>query len=163
MRRVTWRIGGLLVGVAALGGVIWVGTVPATDSATTFPGALAAASAFTAIAIVVGVWPRSWFGRLLDVAPLRWVGDRSYGLYLWHWPLLVLLTSGPAGGGPEAGVPVWLGLLALALTLAAAELSYRLVETPVRRYGFRGAEPRLPSSRPRRQSPGDTTVKERSG
>src|SRR3546814_16364244 len=82
MRRVTWRIGGLLVGVAALGGVIWVGTVPATDSATTFPGALAAASAFTAIAIVVGVWPRSWFGRLLDVAPLRWVGARSYGPYL---------------------------------------------------------------------------------
>jgi peptidoglycan/LPS O-acetylase OafA/YrhL len=146
MRRVTWRIGGLLLGLGAVGGVIWAGTVPATDSAATFPGVLAAASAFTAAAIVAAVWPRSWFGRAIDAAPLRWVGDRSYGLYLWHWPLLVLLTSGSFGGGLGAGVPVWLGFVALVLTIVAAEASYRFVETPIRRYGFRGAARRLAAS-----------------
>jgi hypothetical protein len=55
----------------------------------------------------------------------------------------VLLVVGLAGTGPEVGVPVWVGGLALGLTLVAAALSYRFIETPVRRYGFRGSLTRL--------------------
>ena len=89
------------------------------------------------------MWPGSAFGPAIDLQPLRWIGERSYGIYLWHWPLLVLLVAGVQNTGPDAGVPLWIGGLALALTLVAAELSYRLLETPVRRHGFRGSLSRV--------------------
>ncbi|WP_245233113.1 acyltransferase family protein [Microbacterium sp. dk485] len=143
MQRQPWRVGAAAAGSGALAGIVWVATVPATDSAATFPGALGAASVLTAVAIAAGVWPGSKFGRGIDAAPLRWIGDRSYGLYLWHWPLVVLLASGAA---PGAGVPVEAGFAALILTAALSEASYRLVETPVRRLGFRGAVRRLGTS-----------------
>ena len=61
------------------------------------------------------VWQRGWwFARAMSVAPLRYLGRISYGLYLWHWPLLVVL-------GWQLGIP-------LALPIAA--LSYRYVERP---------------------------------
>lgn len=139
MRRSAWRGAGALVGFASLA-VLWASTsIPADDTAATFPGALLIASLATVAAIAAAVWPGSVFGPAIDVAPLRWIGDRSYGLYLWHWPILVLVTTAVAGVGPEAGVPIPLGLATLVLTFVAAELSYRFVETPVRRHGFRGA------------------------
>ncbi len=78
-------------------------------------------------------------GALLDNRPMRWIGERSYGLYLWHWPILVLLTAMMRPGGTD---PVALGLvsaLAAVLTVAAAAASYRWIEAPIRRRGFRGA------------------------
>ena len=84
----------------------------------------------TAAIIVAAVHPRGRVGtRLLDRQPLRWIGERSYGIYLWHWPLFTLTR-------PHLDValdPLPDLALRLALTLAAAEASYRLVETPVRR------------------------------
>ncbi len=139
MSRVPARAVTLAAGALAVAGIVAVATLPAVTGAASFPGAMLAASILTAIAIACGVWPGSWFGRAIDVQPLKWLGDRSYGVYLWHWPLLVLLVAWTQGTGPEAGVPLPLGLAVLALTLVAAELSYRLVERPVRRHGFRGS------------------------
>ncbi|NYE21303.1 peptidoglycan/LPS O-acetylase OafA/YrhL [Microbacterium immunditiarum] len=138
-RRRGWRVTGAAVGIAAVAGLLVVAAVPASDSTSTFPGALAAASVLSAIAITAAVWPGSAFGPRLDTQPLRWLGDRSYGLYLWHWPILVLLLAATSGGATGAGVPFWIGAFALVLTLAAAELSYRWVESPIRRLGFRGS------------------------
>ncbi|WJL94608.1 acyltransferase family protein [Microbacterium sp. ET2] len=127
------------VGAAAISGLVLLSFLAPVDGAVTFPGALVAASLLSAAAIIAGVWPGSRFGPALDAQPLRWIGDRSYGIYLWHWPILVLLLAGLQGTGAEAGVPGSVGLTALVLTLVAAELSYRFVETPVRRHGFRGS------------------------
>ncbi len=84
----------------------------------------------TAAVIVAAVHPRGRLGtHVLDRQPLRWIGERSYGIYLWHWPLFTLTR-------PHLDValdPLPDLALRLALTLAAAEASYRLVETPVRR------------------------------
>ena len=143
MLRLPARIITLLIGVAAVAGLIVVGMIPAGDAVATFPGELAAASLLSAVAIIAGVWPRSWFGAAIDVQPLRWIGDRSYAIYLWHWPLIVLLMAWLQGTGPGFFVPLTIGAAALALTLAAAELSYRFIEQPVRRHGFRGSFARL--------------------
>ncbi|KRA25670.1 acyltransferase [Microbacterium sp. Root61] len=141
--RRSWRVAGLVLGAGAVAGLVAVSTLPAQPDAFTFPGATAAASVLTAVAIIAGVLPGSWFGRAIDAQPLRWIGDRSYGIYLWHWPLLVLLVAALQGSSSVAGAPVWIGLLALVLTIAIAELSYRFLEMPVRRYGFRGSLARL--------------------
>ncbi|WP_237197218.1 acyltransferase family protein [Rothia nasimurium] len=74
------------------------------------------------------------FRGLLSLAPLRWIGQRSYGIYLWHWPLMVLAhyTFGAARSS-------WVNVGVLFLTLIIAGLSYMYVEQPVRHLGFRGA------------------------
>ena len=65
---------------------------------------------------------------LLAVRPLRWIGVRSYGIYLWHWPVIVLTT--PA---VTFGVDVPRVCLQVAASIALAALSWRFVEEPIRR------------------------------
>lgn len=65
--------------------------------------------------------------RILGIAPLRAIGDWSFSLYLWHWPLLVVLEA------HHGGEVSWLAKVDLALlALALAALTYRWVEQPFR-------------------------------
>jgi hypothetical protein len=76
------------------------------------------------------VTPGSLLGRALGTRTLRWVGVRSYGIYLWHFPVIVLTTApGNAGApvSPERAVAV------VAVTVAAAAVSWRFIEDPIRR------------------------------
>ena len=83
--------------------------------------------------------PGSPVGSALDGRLLRWVGTRSYGLYLWHWPVFVLLVAA-LPEWPRTGAGGWvLGAIALGVSTAAAWFSHRYVETPIRRRGVRGA------------------------
>jgi lysophospholipase L1-like esterase len=63
----------------------------------------------------------------LGWSPLRWVGVRSYGIYLWHWPIIVLTSPAEGGVSPTTAA------LQVAATLAVAALSWRYIEEPVRR------------------------------
>jgi len=141
MRSRVAQIGAATVGMLGLAMIVTAALLPDTQDAGTFPGALLLASAGALLAILAGILPGSVFGRALDVAPLRWLGDRSYGVYLWHWPVLVLVTA--AAGGPTSDAPaatsLSAGALALVITLVAASASHRFVEQPVRRLGFRRA------------------------
>jgi peptidoglycan/LPS O-acetylase OafA/YrhL len=64
------------------------------------------------------------FNRFLGCAPLRWLGTRSYGMYLWHWPIFVLTR--PIAGIPMDPLPF---VLRVGLTALLAEGSFRYVET----------------------------------
>jgi peptidoglycan/LPS O-acetylase OafA/YrhL len=83
----------------------------------------------TAVVIAVAVHPAASLGRYLGIRPLRWVGLRSYGIYLWHWPVYQLTR--PGLDVSLTGAPLW--ALRIGVTFALAELSYRFVEVPVRR------------------------------
>ncbi len=72
----------------------------------------------------------------LGIPPLRWLGTRSYAIYLWHWPVVVFTR--PRIDLPADGWPVM--LLRIGLTLVLAEASHRLVETRFR-HGTPRAEP----------------------
>src|SRR5262249_46233609 len=64
----------------------------------------------------------------LALPPVRWVGAISYGLYLWHWPVTVAVTEG------RTDLSGWrLTVARVALTLAAAAISYYFLELPIRR------------------------------
>ena len=138
MLRASVRRGITTVGVLAVGGIIAVAALPPAPDTATFPGALLAACLLTVIAIAAGAWPGSVLGRALDLAPLRWIGVRSYGIYLWHWPVLVLLMAS-LSIAPGAAPPVAVGLWAVAITLLAATVSFHFIETPVRTLGFRAS------------------------
>jgi hypothetical protein len=95
-----------------------------------YRGGLVVVALATALVIAVAVHPRSWVvSRVLGSAPMRWVGVRSYGIYLWHWP--VFMVTRAELDVPFGGLPLL--ALRLLLTIALADLSYRLVETPIRR------------------------------
>ncbi|HEY8546884.1 MAG TPA: acyltransferase family protein, partial [Acidimicrobiales bacterium] len=94
--------------------------------------AVFALCACVVIAAVTG-GPVGRVGWLLTPAPLQWLGRVSYGVYLWHWPVIVFMT--PA----RLGVDRWATDLArIATTLAVAELSYRYLEMPIRRGALPG-------------------------
>jgi peptidoglycan/LPS O-acetylase OafA/YrhL len=138
MLRAGVRRGVTAIGALAVAGIVAVAALPAAPDTATFPGALLAACLLTVIAITAGAWPGSLLGRALDLPPLRWIGVRSYGIYLWHWPVLVLLSA-TMSIAPGIEPPLSVGLWAVVITLFAATVSYRFIETPIRRTGFRAS------------------------
>jgi peptidoglycan/LPS O-acetylase OafA/YrhL len=83
----------------------------------------------SAVLIAATVHPASRLvPRLLATDVFLWIGVRSYGIYLWHWP--IYMVTRPHSDVPLTGIPLL--VLRLALTLVAAALSYRFVEEPVR-------------------------------
>lgn len=126
------------LGVLGLSALLLLAWAPVTAPALVFPWVLLAASVATAAVIIGATSPGAPLGRMLDAEPLRWIGERSYGIYLWHWPLVVLIVYERTGATTEAGVPVLLGVAALVATVGAAALSYRFMEAPIRRLGFGG-------------------------
>lgn len=94
------------------------------SSSTAWPSAWAIVPVIGAVLILCSAQTQSvWTGSRVA----QWLGARSYSLYLWHWPLVVILVY--FGLQHNAGVVT----LALILTLLLGELSYRLVENPTRR------------------------------
>ena len=87
----------------------------------------------TAVVVAVAAHPSSLLGKALGVAPMVWIGLRSYGIYLWHWPIIMLTR--PDEDIPLDGAP--LATLQIGLTVGIAALSYTYVETPIRRGGLR--------------------------
>jgi peptidoglycan/LPS O-acetylase OafA/YrhL len=115
-----------LFGVAGLVGTVLLFRQMHDFSPTLYRGG-DLASAFCFVVLIAAVaHPATGIGRALGVAPLRWVGERSYGIYLWHLPIIVLLAGVNARPGP--------GILAaeVAIVLAAAALSFRYIEEPIR-------------------------------
>ena len=85
-------------------------------------------SLITAALIVILAHPGLKFGARLGNPILKWFGDRSYGIYLWHWPVFVLLRTGVDVQWPEPVIFV----SKIAIVLVISDISYRYVELPVR-------------------------------
>ncbi|MDA2813264.1 acyltransferase [Nocardiopsis sp. RSe5-2] len=110
------------------------------DERTAFPGWIAAVPVLGTLAVIAAAdSPGRWTAyRLLSTAPARFVGDVSYSLYLWHWPLIVFWPA-LTGGRLSWGWPD--GLIIGVLSLLLAWGTKVLVEDPVR-HGPRLRSPR---------------------
>ncbi|MCH7718967.1 MAG: acyltransferase [Chloroflexi bacterium] len=126
----------LLLQLTALAGAIftgWLWVSASDDSTLLYRGGLLVSAVAIAVVIAAVVQPqRGPLGRLLSLSPLRGLGRISYGVYLWHWPVYLVLTPVRTG---------WhgYGLLTVqvAVTLALAIASYYVIENPVRRGALR--------------------------
>ncbi len=127
-----------LAGLAGLAGIALLIWRTNEYSAVMFRGGMELLSLCTALVIAAVVMPGTLTARALGIGPLRWLGVRSYGIYLWHYPVIVLTA---AGGNPDSAPPSGLrqALTALACVGVAA-LSWALVEDPIRSR----RRPRLP-------------------
>jgi peptidoglycan/LPS O-acetylase OafA/YrhL len=96
-----------------------------------YRGGFLVLSVATAFVIAAVAHPASRLGPLLGRGPLRWIGVRSYGIYLWHFPVIVLAT--PDNAGPNA----LRDIAQVAAIFAIAALSWRYIENPIRHGALR--------------------------
>ena len=123
-----------VTGVVALGGILGAYALIGDDQHAMYRGGFLLFAIGVAIVITAAVQPVGPIRALLSLPPVVWIGTISYGLYLWHWPVQLVLT-------PDRMHLDGLALdgVRLAVTLTCATVSYYVVELPIRRgVAFRG-------------------------
>ena len=121
-----------LMGVVGLVGLAAMVALTNGYTAFQYRGGTLLCSILTLMVIAACVQPQGMVARALAAEPLVWIGKRSYSIYLWHYPLLLLMN-------PVANIndtPWWHYILQVLLVVAAAECSYRFIETPFRKGAF---------------------------
>jgi peptidoglycan/LPS O-acetylase OafA/YrhL len=119
------------LGLAGIAVLAWaIGHFSGTDRVLYPAGLLVAALA--AGAVVLAAASPGLVSWALGQPVLRWIGIRSYGIYLWHWPVIALA----AAAFPQLRPAGWIWLPEAALSVALAAASWRWVEEPIIRQGF---------------------------
>jgi len=119
-------------GVAGLAVLAWaIGHFSGNDPAVYPVGLILAALA--AACLVAAAAGNGVIAVITSLPPLRWVGVRSYGMYLWHWPVIALAAA-LAGSGPTSA---WTWVIETGVTIALAAASWRFIETPILQNGLR--------------------------
>ena len=131
------------IGLAGLIGTVVLVWKTSSFSGFLYPYGFVLLSLCTAAMVAAVSTTSSLLGAVLGCAPLRWIGVRSYGIYLWQWPIIVLAS-------PASGVISWsTAMLEVAATVLIAGVSWRFLEDPIRRGGLAALSGRV-RRRPRR-------------
>jgi peptidoglycan/LPS O-acetylase OafA/YrhL len=121
-----------VAGIAALAALGATAVLLEDNSPVLYRGGFLGIAALGAVLVLAAGHPGTTLGQALGTQPMRWLGERSYAIYLWHWPVFVLTR-------PGLDVPLtgWADIaLRVGLTLILADLSYRLIERPIRKPGY---------------------------
>jgi peptidoglycan/LPS O-acetylase OafA/YrhL len=113
-----------VVGLLAIGLMFWRSS---EFSPFIYRGGFALLALASVLAVAALAHPASRLGPIVGCRPMRWIGQRSYGIYLWTLPIVVLTT--PQGAH---GADLLRAVLQVAAIMAVAELSWRYVEDPIR-------------------------------
>ena len=122
--------------------VLLVMTIAINDSSNFwYRGGQFVGTILTVLVIYTVSGRKTWLSRFLSNPVLKWIGDRSYSIYLWHYPIILLISKGIKASW-------WITLIEIVLSVVLAELSYRFIETPIR-YGIIGEYLNILRSRPK--------------
>ena len=136
LRGKLWAVIGSISVLILIGMMMFISSY----SSFLYYGGQAIVSALAAFVVYAVTVSRSLLNIILGSSILKWIGDRSYSIYLWHYPIIVLMS-----GGKRAAW--WIVILEVVLSVGFAELSYRFIETPVR-HGIIGEYIGIINSRP---------------
>ncbi len=136
LRGKLWAVIGSISVLILIGMMMFISSY----SSFLYYGGQAIVSALAAFVVYAVTVSRSPLNIILGSGILKWIGDRSYSIYLWHYPIIVLMS-----GGKRA--TWWIVILEVVLSVGLAELSYRFIETPVR-HGIIGEYIGIINSRP---------------
>jgi peptidoglycan/LPS O-acetylase OafA/YrhL len=117
------------IGIAAIAGIVAFYGFVGWYTPWLYRGGFLLLALVVALAIALVTHPALPLGRWIGQQPMRYLGQRSYGIYLWHWPIFMITR-------PTLDVPLdgpLLFAVRIGLTLAVAEFSYRIIEMPIRR------------------------------
>ncbi len=114
-----------VVGLVAIAVMIWQ---TSQYSSFLYRGGFVLLSIATVLVVAAVAHPATRLGPILGWRPLRWIGVRSYGLYLWHFPIIVLTTPGGVANGRE----YLRAALQVAAIIGISALSWKYVEEPIR-------------------------------
>ena len=126
-------VAGTLVGAVGFAGIIALSMVVAQENMFLYKGGILLLNAATVLAIYAVLGTRGPWPAILGWEPLRWIGERSYGIYLWHMPVIYFM--------PDTWLQehlFWASVLTVGLSVALAALSWTLFENPIRRHGVFG-------------------------
>lgn len=115
------------IGIVGLAGITAMFVFATEFSPFLYRGGFLVLAVCVASAVGSMAHPASRLAPIIGCEPMRWVGARSYGIYLWHFPIIILTT--PAG---DAGPGLFRGAVQVAATFGVAALSWRFVEDPIR-------------------------------
>jgi len=127
-----------LVGLIGLAGVLYMFWQTGQYSQFLYRGGFLVLSIVTAMLLVALAHPASRLAPIVGMRPMRWIGERSYGIYLWHYPIIVLTTPSDAH---SANLPR--AFLQVTATFIVAALSWKYVEDPIRQGGLRRLRERM--------------------
>jgi peptidoglycan/LPS O-acetylase OafA/YrhL len=115
-----------VIGLLGLAALAW--TFVAIGGFEPFPGPVTLVPVLGTVAVIVGGGANGLVRRALSMRPLTWLGDLSYGWYLWHWPAMVFAAiAWPAVDQAR--------MVAGAVSLVVAALTHRYIEQPLRKSG----------------------------
>ena len=118
-----------VVGLTGLLVLVWCFANVSELDAPLYRGGYLVFACVAALVVLVAAHPASTItSRVLATRPMVWIGKRSYGIYLWHWP--VYMVTRPGVDVPLTGIPLF--VLRVAITVALAAASYRFLEVPIR-------------------------------
>jgi peptidoglycan/LPS O-acetylase OafA/YrhL len=123
-----WRVALDGVGVAGLVVIVLLIWRTSEYSPFLYHGGIVLLTIGTAATVAALAHPATLLGVAVGWGPLRWLGVRSYGIYLWHWPIIVITAP-----GLDQKPTISLQILQVAATIIVAALSWKFVEEPIRR------------------------------
>jgi peptidoglycan/LPS O-acetylase OafA/YrhL len=116
------------IGVAGLVVIVFLILRTSEFSPSLYKGGIVLLTVATTMTVAALVHPASWLGVAVGWMPLRWIGVRSYGIYLWHFPIIVLTAP-----GMQQQASLGLQVMQVVATVAVAALSWQFFEEPIRR------------------------------
>ena len=119
-----------IAGLVAFAGIVVMCVFVSGFSDFMYYGGLVLCSVLTAVVIAALAHPRSRLARVAELKPFVWVGLRSYGMYLWHFPIILLLAQLLNVKGVY---PWWFDVLVIAIVFAVSAASYTFIENPIRK------------------------------
>lgn len=137
LRKQVWAIVGMVSVIILTAMMIFVSPY----SKFLYYGGQVIVSLLTVFVVYAVTVSNSVLNTILGLNVLKWIGDRSYSIYLWHYPIIILIS-----GGKKAAL--WITVAELVLSIVAAEISYRFIETPIR-HGIIGEYIGIINSKPK--------------
>ena len=123
-------IGASLLGAAGVAGIVALSMAVGEQDIFLYRGGMLLLNLATAAAILAVLTPGGPWAAIFGFEPLRWIGERSYGIYLWHMPIIYFMPDEWLRDAPLKSA-----LVVLILSVAVASLSWSIFEDPIRRHG----------------------------
>ena len=123
-------VASVLIGTVGIGGIVLLSVTIGQNDIVLYRGGMLALNLATVCALIAALPAKGPWPTLLGCAPMRWLGERSYGIYLWHMPVIYFL--------PDEWLrdqPVKAGAVAVLISVLLAAVSWSAFENPIRRDG----------------------------